>query len=256
MFFAGDAYERFMGRWSRRLAPLLIDFGEVGAGQAVLDVGSGTGALTRAALDVPGVRVTGVDPAPHYIDYARDHVDDARVRFVLADARTLPFPDSTFDRALSLLVLNFVPDPGRALREMVRVTRPGGVVAAAVWDYGHGMEMLRAFWDEAVALSPDAPDERGMPLSRDGELAALWRLHGLDNIEETPLDIEMAFTSFDDYWQGFLGGQGPAGAFTAALTDPQRETLRTRLRDRLSPSEEGFTLRATAWAARGAIRRQ
>lgn len=255
MFFESDAYEGFMGRWSRRLAPLLIDFAEVGAGQAVLDVGSGTGALTFAAAAVPATRVTGVDPAQRYIEYAQARADGASVRFEVADAQALPFSDATFDRALALLSLNFVPDPGRALDEMSRVTRPGGVVAAAVWDYGDGMEMLRAFWDEAVALDPTAPDERRMPLSRRGELAALWSAHGLESVEERRLVIEMTFTSFDDYWRGFLGGQGPAGHYTATLTESQRAALRSRLHDRLAPSGEGFTLRACAWAVRGVVTR-
>jgi SAM-dependent methyltransferase len=253
MFIDSDAYERFMGRWSRRLAPLLIDFADVGTGQAVLDVGSGTGALSFAAAAVPAVQVTGVDPARHYIEYAQQRAADERVRFEFADAQALPFPDATFDRTLSQLALNFVPDPGRALDEMARVTRPGGVVAAAVWDYGDSMEMLRAFWDEAVALDPDAPDEREMPLSRCGELAALWRAHGLASVEETRLVVEMAFTSFDDYWQGFLGGQGPAGVYTATLMESQRAALRSRLHDRLAPSRGSFTLHACAWAARGVV---
>lgn len=255
MFFESDAYEGFMGRWSRRLAPLLIDFAEVGVGQTVLDVGSGTGALTFAATAVPATRVTGVDPAQQYIEYAQARADGASVRFEVADAQALPFSDATFDRALALLSLNFVPDPGRALDEMSRVTRPGGVVAAAVWDYGDSMEMLRAFWDEAVALDPTAPDERRMPLSRRGELAALWRAHGLESVEERRLVIEMTFTSFDDYWRGFLGGQGPAGHYTATLTESQRAALRSRLHDRLAPSGGGFTLRACAWAARGVVTR-
>lgn len=253
MFFDSDAYERLMGRWSRRLAPLLIDFAGVGAGQAVLDVGSGTGALSYAvAAAVPTVRVTGIDPVPQYVRYAQDHAGSDRIRFELADARALPFPDATFDRVLSLLVLNFVPDPDRAMDEMTRVARPGGVVAAAVWDYGASMEMLRVFWDEAVALDPDAPDERRMPLSRRGELAALWRAHRLQSVEETRLGIEMTFTSFEDYWQGFLGGQGPAGAYTATLMDAQRAALRSRLQNRL-PAGGGFTLRSCAWAARGVV---
>jgi hypothetical protein len=153
-------------------------------------------------------------------------------------------------------VLNFIPDPGRALAEMIRVTRLKGVVAAAVWDYGDGMEMLRTFWDEAVALDPDAPDEGQMPLSRRGELAALWSAHGLGSVEETRLSIEMAFTTFDDYWRGFLGEQGPAGHYTATLTEPQREALRFRLENRLAPTGGGFTLGACAWAARGVVCRR
>lgn len=151
------------------------------------------------------------------------------------------------------MVLNFVPDSREALHEMVRATRPEGVVAAAVWDYGDGMEMLRTFWDEAVALDPDAAqrDERHMPLSGGGELSALWRKAGLHDVEEAPLAIDMTFTSFDNYWQPFLGGQGPAGGYVAALDESARDTLRARLRDRLEDLD--CTLTARAWAVDGAV---
>jgi SAM-dependent methyltransferase len=253
MFFASDAYDRFMGRWSRRLAPLLIDFAHVGPRQVVLDVGSGTGALACAATAVTDVQVVGVDPVRQYVGSARQHANDQRLCFVLADALALPFADCTFDRALSLLVLNFVPDPGRAVSEMIRVTRAGGVVAGAVWDYGDSMGMLRTFWDEAAALDPDAPDERGMPLSRCGELAALWQAHRLVGVNEVRLCIDMPFLSFDDYWQAFLGGQGPAGAYAASLPRRQRTALRARLHDRLAPSGAAFSLRGCAWAVRGEV---
>ena len=133
----------------------------------------------------------------------------------------LPFADDAFDRTLSMLVLNFVPDPAAALQQMIRVTRPGGVVAAAVWDYGEGMQMLRTFWDAAVALDPAAAprDERHMPLCTRGALADLWRTHGLHDVDEQPLTIEMAFESFDDYWQPFLCGQGPAGVYVSSLAE-------------------------------------
>ena len=177
MFSESEGYERFMGRWSRRLAPLFVDFAGVEVGNDVLDVGCGTGALTFAAATVPAVRAVGVDPSSEFVRAAQRAGDGDRVRFQVGDASALPFPDASFDRTLSMLVLNFVPDTGGALREMIRVTRPNGVVAAAVWDYGDGMEMLRVFWDEAVALDPAAAgrDERHMPLSRRGELSALWQ---------------------------------------------------------------------------------
>ena len=206
MFSESDGYERFMGRWSRRLAPLFVDFAGVEAGNDVLDVGCGTGALTFAAATVPAVRAVGVDPSSEFVQAARRAGDGDRVRFQVGDASALPFPDASFDRTLSMLVLNFVPDSGEALQEMIRVTRPNGVVAAAVWDYGDGMEMLRVFWDEAVALDPAAAgrDERHMPLSRHGELSALWQDLGMRNVEDAPLAVDMAFASFDDFWQPFL----------------------------------------------------
>ena len=176
------------------------------------------------------------------------------MRFEVGDAQRLPFDDANFDRTLSLLILNFVPDPEKALTEMIRVTRPGGTVAAAVWDYSEGMEMLRVFWDEAVALDPRAEkdDERHMRLSRAGELAALWREH-LQNVADTALTIETQFSSFEDYWSPFLLQQGPAGAHVATLSPDDREQLELRLRQRLlgSRAEGPITLRARAWAVRG-----
>lgn len=182
MFAESDAYERFMGRWSRQLAPLLVEFASVEEGDAVLDVGSGTGALAFAVAEAtPTARVTGVDPSSAYVRAANGRTSTDRVRFLVADAQALEIQDRAFDKTLSLLVISFIPNPGKALQEVLRVTRSGGVVAAAVWDYGEGMEMLRVFWDEAVALDPGiaARDERHLPLCRQGELAGLWRAHGL-----------------------------------------------------------------------------
>jgi SAM-dependent methyltransferase len=250
MFSESDGYERFMGRWSRRLAPLFVTFAGVTAGERVLDVGSGSGALSAAAATVESVQVTGIEPSPAFVRYAREHADG---RFEVGDALALPFPDNAFDRTLSMLVLNFVPDPAAALHEMVRVTRPGGVVAAAVWDYGDGMQMLRTFWDAAVALDPDAAqrDERHMSLSTRGALAELWRTHGLREVDEKPLTIEMAFASFDDYWQPFLDGQGPAGVYVSSLAESARHALASRLHERVA--DAGLTLRSRAWAVRGVV---
>ncbi len=227
MFSAGDGYERFMGRWSRRLAPPFVQFAQVREGDLVLDIGSGTGALSFAAATVASVMVTGVERSADYVRFAQEQARADRVRFELGDAAALPFADGVFDRTLSMLVLNFVPDPAVALDQMIRVTRAGGVVAAAVWDYGDGMGMLRTFWDEAVALNPGAEprDERHMPLCTRGALAGLWHAHGLHNVEEQPLTIDMAFSSFDDYWQPFLCGQGPAGVYVSSLTESGRHAL-------------------------------
>jgi SAM-dependent methyltransferase len=196
IFSRGDAYERFMGRWSRELAPLLVKFARVRDGDAVLDVGSGTGALTTAvAAAAPSSRIVGIDPAASYVAFAKARHPADRIRFEVGDAQRLLFDDRTFDRTLSLLVLNFIPDRSKALDEMIRVTRRGGTVASAVWDYGQGMEMLRIFWDEAVALNPaaDARDERHMPLSRQGDLGALWREHRLGTCRKRRSPFERAF---------------------------------------------------------------
>jgi SAM-dependent methyltransferase len=166
MFSAGDAYERFMGRWSRDLAPLLVEFAGVRNGDAVLDVGSGTGALTAAiAVAAPSSRIIGIDPAAPYVAFAEKRHPGDHVRFEVGDAQQLRFADGSFDQTLSLLVLTFIPDRAKALDEMIRVTRPGGTLAAAVWDYGHDMQMLRVFWDEAISLNPamDARDEEIQP---------------------------------------------------------------------------------------------
>lgn len=258
MFSAGDAYERFMGRWSRELAPLLVKCAGVRDGDAVLDVGSGTGALTTAVAAVaPASRIIGIDPAAPYVAFAQARHPGGLIRFEVGDAQQLRFLDGRFDRTLSLLVLNFVPDPAEALDEMIRVTTPGGTVAAAVWDYGQGMEMLRVFWDEAVALNPvaDVRDERRMPLSRQGELTALWREHGLVDVSEEALTIRAQFSTFDDYWSPFLDKQGPAGAYVAALATSEREQLRLRLRRRLlgDGPDRPVVLAARAWAIRGIV---
>ena len=258
IFGEADAYERFMGRWSRQLAPLLVKFASVGEQDVVLDIGSGTGALASAvAQAVPSARVTGVEPSSAYVRYAQGRTRTERVGFVVGNAHELKLADATYDKTLSLLVMNFIPDPAKALREMIRVTRPRGTVAAAVWDYGEGMEMLRIFWDEAVALdlAVAARDERNMPLCRQGELAALWRANGLHEVEEQPIVIELSFASFDDYWSPFLGGQGPAGAYAASLSSVARGGLESKLRTRLLGGRQdgAFTLRARAWAARGGV---
>ena len=181
-----------------------------------------------------------------------------QVEFRVGDAQQMAFADATFDRTLSLLVVNFIPDVDKAMTEMKRVTRRGGAVAAAVWDYGEGMEMLRVFWDEAVKVTPQAArrDERHMPLCRRGDLAALWRRHSLEDVIEVGLTIETRFASFDDYWEPFLGKQGPAGAHVASLSPGERDELVQRLRKRLlgEGGDRPFTLEARAWAVRGVVR--
>jgi SAM-dependent methyltransferase len=259
MFSEARAYERFMGRWSRQLAPLLVRFAGVRDGEVLLDVGSGTGALSAALVAAaPAGRIVGIDPAASYVTVAQASQGGPQVQFKVGDVQQMAFADATFDRTLSLLVVNFIPDVDRAMAEMKRVTRRGGTVAAAVWDYGEGMEMLRVFWDEAVKVTPQAVrrDERHMPLCRRGDLAALWRKHGLADVIEEGLTIETRFASFDDYWEPFLGKQGPAGAHVASLPPGERDELVQRLRKRLlgEGGDRPFTLEARAWAVRGVVR--
>lgn len=258
MFSEAESYERFMGRWSRDLAPLLVKFAGVRDGETLLDIGSGTGALADAmAATAPSSRIVGVDPAASYVAYAQRRHPGNLVRFEVGDAQQLRMADASFDRTVSLLVVNFIPDRAKALNEMIRVTRPGGTIAAAVWDYGQGMEMLRVFWDEVVALNPkvDARDERHMPLCRNGELASLWGAHGLQAVREEGLTVPTRFASFEDYWAPFLEKQGPAGAYVAALGPAERDQLRTRLRRRLvgDKADGPIVLNARAWAVRGVV---
>jgi SAM-dependent methyltransferase len=189
--------------------------------------------------------------------FAFGDLDTLVVEDVPRPAPQMHFASSTFDSTLSLLVFNFIPDARKALGEMRRVTKSKGTVAAAVWDYGEGMEMLRVFWDEAVALQPSsaAKDERNMPFSRRGELASVWREQGLQNVVEDGLTIETRFASFDDFWAPFLEKQGPAGAYAASLTMSDRDALRLRLRRRLlgTGPDQAIVMRARAWAVRGTM---
>lgn len=259
MFANAEAYERFMGRWSLRIAPLLIDFAVIPDAGRVLDVGSGTGSLALAIAEArKQTRVIGIDPSKEYAAYAgsRNTYGD-RVQFLIGDAQSLHFPDSGFDAAISLLVFNFIPDFRKALREIARTTKPGGIIAAAVWDYGGHMPMLRAFWDAAVETDATAEkrDEKHMPLCRAGELSNLWKQAGLRNVSEKPLEIAMDFASFADYWDPFLLGQGPAGAYVRTLPDDRLQALRKAVKRRLSVASETdrFTLPARVWAVRGIV---
>ncbi len=252
-------YEQMMGRWSRRLAPALIGFAGVAAGERVLDVGCGTGSLTSALAAQPDLtEIAGIDMAEPYVELARHKLaSDPRVRIELGDACALPFVDGSFDRALALLVLQFVPQPQQAVMEMRRVVRPGGVVAAAVWDGFGGMPHMRMLWDTAAALDPEDEGARRLfrPLYAAGELAELWRRVGLREVEDTSLLIRMDFAHFDDYWQPFLSGDGPPGQYVTGLAAPARERLRTHLRRAYESNRPDGprSFAAVAWACRGVI---
>jgi SAM-dependent methyltransferase len=258
MFTVSTGYEQFMGRWSRLLAPLFISFAGIKNGDRVLDVGTGTGSVVAAVeAGIPATEIVAIDPSEAFIAHARKNSKSARTRFEVGDAQALELEDASFDHALALLVMNFIPDHDKAVAEMRRVTRAQGTVSACVWDYDDGMQMLRFFWDEAVRLNPaiEPGDERHMKFSRRGQLGDLWRKAGLVGVREAPLTIEQAYASFDDYWQPFTKGAGPGGAYVVSLPEDRRNQLEGRLRKRLlGDRQDGpFTLTARAWCVRGEV---
>jgi SAM-dependent methyltransferase len=245
-----DAYDRFMGRYSRELAPRLIEFAGVEPGMRVLDVGCGPGALTEELAGRVGAkRVSAADPSEPFVAACAERLPGADVR--KAEAEELPWEDETHDAALAQLVVNFLRDAHAGVSEMRRVVREDGAVAACTWDYAGGMQMLRAFWDAARAIDPEAPDEKAMPYMTAGELDELWRAVGLNDVETGELVVKTTYADFDDCWEPFTFGVGPAGAYNQSLEPEQRETLRERFFANLGSPEGPFTLSALAWAVRG-----
>ena len=247
---AAEAYDRFMGRYSRPLAPLLADVAGVRAGQRVLDVGCGPGALTGELVARVGPRgVTAVDPSAPFVAAAAERHPGVDVR--QATAEQLPFPDRSFDAALAQLVVHFMRDPVAGIGEMTRVTRVGGVVAACVWDHGTRRGPLGLFWRAARELDPDVDDESERAGTREGQLEVLFATAGLRDIEGSVLTVRVEHPGFDEWWEPFMRGVGPAGAHVAALDPDQRAALRERCRA-LAP-DGPFTIEARAWAARGLV---
>lgn len=255
---AGEAYEPLTGRWSRQVAPRFLDWVDVSGNGRWLDVGCGTGALIQAILDVESPReVVGVDPSSAYIAYARRQIADQRVRYEVGDARSLPVASNQYDAVVSGLVINVLPVAGQgsAVREMVRAARRGGAVASYVWDYAGGMAPRARFWDAAIALDPAAAahDERTRnPICQPEQLERLFRGAGLHAVEAGAVKIEAQFQDFDDYWQPFQAGYGPASSYLLALPQRDQERLRDRLQAELSPGESTpFTLSIRALSVQG-----
>ncbi|MEZ5246048.1 MAG: methyltransferase domain-containing protein [Acidimicrobiales bacterium] len=245
----GGAYDAFMGRYSRALAPAFADRLHLTPGNTALDVGCGPGALTGVLVERLGAAaVLACDPSPGFVDECAARHPGVEVRAGRAEA--VPFSDGRVDVAAAQLVLHFVTDPAAAAGELVRVVRPGGTIGACVWDFHDGMEMLRAFWDAALELDADAPDEaRTLRFGRPGEIAELFAEAGLNDIEESTLEVRSEYRDFDELWAGFLAGIGPAGAYAAALAPPVRAELGDRLRRRLGNPPAAFGLTAVARVA-------
>ena len=252
---AGDLYEPYVGRWSRRVAREFLAWLSVPQERDWLDVGCGTGALTQAILAASAPRrVKGIDPSPGFIEYARARTSDPRATFAVRDAQQLSVESAGVDIAVAGLVLNFVPQPKQAVAEMARAVRPGGVVAAYVWDYAGKMELMRHFWDAAVSLDPKAlelDEGRRFPLCASAPLTKLFTDAGLPEVQIRAIDVPTRFRDFEDYWTPFLGGQAPAPGYCMSLTEERRAALRERIRSRLPIEKDGsIPLIARAWAIR------
>ena len=252
----GIAYDRFMGRWSALIAQKFLPWLAIDPSRTWLDVGCGTGSLTKLILETcRPEKIISIDSSSDFISYAQRSITHPAVHFKVGLAQSLDVNSHTMDAVVSGLMLNFIPQPEAALSEMLRVTKPGGKIGIFLWDYAHGMQMLRYFWDAAAALDVNAHEvDEGhkFPLCREGQLDALMRAAGLKQVEETPIVIKTVFQDFNDYWQPFLGGVGPAPGYSMGLNPEDRQRLTDQLRKMLPVGEDGsISLTARAWAVKG-----
>ena len=255
---SGNPYEYFMGRWSRPIAQKFLTWLSLGTQQRWMDIGCGTGVLSSSIVDMTAPReVLGVDASDAFIAFAQQTHHNARLRFQVADARQLPAETHYFDAAVSGLALNFIPDPLTALVEMVRVTRPDGIIAVYVWDYAEKMQMLRYFWDAAIEIDPAAralDEGTRFPLCQPSALEDLFQQADLKNVKVRAIDATTVFQDFDDYWSPYLGGQGPAPGYVMGLPGDLRTSLENRLRAMLPVRSDGtIALIARAWSIRGVV---
>jgi len=258
MFEVAEAYEVRMGRWSRQLAPLFLEFVGVRDGENVLDVGCGTGSLSATLARVTAAsKIVGIDPSKGFIDYARTQIANPRVIFEVGDAQNMPYPDASFDRCMALLAVDWIPDARKAAIEMRRVTKTVGVVATTMWDRSRANELDGCFWDAAETIDPTVkrPSERRRSYGSAEALSELWNGADLTDIEVTDLTMSCQFSSFDDLWQRYLTGEGATDAYMEGLSANRREVLKQRLRqDVLRGGADGpFTLQAKAWAVKGIV---
>jgi SAM-dependent methyltransferase len=256
LFADGDAYEHYVGRWSRPIGQMFLEWLSQPPGLYWADVGCGTGALTGIVLkEADPKSVIGVEPSEGFLGVARASIKDPRAELKTGDAQSLPIENHTVNVVISGLVLNFVPDKNRALDEMCRIIKPGGIVAAYVWDYAGEMQLMRYFWDAVADLFPggaESDEGKQFPGCNPESLAELFRSAGLRNVETYALDAPTVFTDFEDYWSPFLRGQGPAGVYCVSLSEQERESLRARLENTLPVNADGtISLIARAWAVKG-----
>jgi SAM-dependent methyltransferase len=257
---SGEAYVRYVGRWSLLVGREFLKWLDCPPTSRWLDVGCGPGTLTQLILETENPSaITGIDPSPGFITYAGEHIRDPRAEFLVGDARSLPFEVDSFDSVVTGLVLNFVPPAEQflAASELRRVCRPGGMVAAYVWDYADGQQMMRYFWEAAIDLNPSARDQAEalqFPLCHPDPLRMLLEEAGLDDVQTRAIEIETVFANFDDYWTPLLSGEAPVPAYNKSLAESERNRLRDELRNRLPVAADGsITLTARAWAVRGTV---
>lgn len=255
---SGAAYDRYVGRWSRLVGKVFVDWLAVPAGLDWVDVGCGTGILSQAVLQgAKPASLVGIDKSDSFLAIAEGRLNHPNVRFCQGEGLALPLDDASVDIAVSGLMLNFIPDHARVVAEMRRVVRPGGTVGVYVWDYDDGMQMMRQFWDAARQVDPAAErwdQGKRFTICRPDALAQLFTAAGLGSVETRAIDVPTPFRDFDDFWQPFLGGQGGAPAYCAALSDVARDKLRQTLTERLPIEPDGsITLTARSWAAKGLV---
>lgn len=253
---SGDAYEPYVGRWSRVVAKEFLKWLALPENSEWLDVGCGTGALSQTILEAANPkRIKGIDRSDGFVEYTRQKVNDPRAGFEVGDARSIPVQDDVFDAAVSGLVLNFVPEPQKMISEMKRAVRTGGTVALYVWDYADKMQLMRYFWNAASALDPAAAElDEGLRfgICNPEALTNLFRKAVFSQIEVRPIDIETTFKNFEDYWLPFLGGQGPAAGYAMSLSEEKRARLRERILGSLPFAADGsIPLIARAWSVKG-----
>lgn len=258
LWSGGDAYERYMGRWSRQIAPLFLAGLNVPPNAEWADIGCGTGVLSSAILnDCAPKRVSGVDPSEAFVDTAQSRIDDPRFQCRCGDGEALPFPDSQFSAAVSGLVLNFVGDKEKAVAEMARVVQPEGLVGLYVWDYAGHMQIMRYFFDVAIELDDNArkfDDGINAPICRPEPIAKLFEETGLTGVQVGCIDIPASFESFEDYWTPFLGGTGSAPKYCTSLSPDHQVRLKEKLRERLLTGPDGEILLAIrAFTAKGVV---